>query len=214
MTVEGLPGRDRSSEWTIERLRRMTVQEIRQLQDNAVRLNELGVAALCSEALKLRPRAPLAPRGRSSPRTRARRLIARMNAFEARGVYPQDPRTAWGGVRKADGAVVLALWADAVLCADGTCSYLLWAPNIAGARPWSDKPAGQERLQHCKRALQLGRAEGLLVYGEALQGHLPEDKAHAVHGVDAEIVLTFQVQLRGEEYWAVWGKKAASSFER
>jgi hypothetical protein len=36
---------------------------------------------------------------------------------------------------------------------------------------------------------------------------LPEDKARSVHGVDPETVLRFKVEKRGEEYWAVWGKK-------
>jgi hypothetical protein len=39
---------------------------------------------------------------------------------------------------------------------------------------------------------------------------LPEEKAHAVHGVDAEVVITFQVEQLGSEYWAVWGKKSPS----
>jgi hypothetical protein len=55
--------------------------------------------------------------------------------------------------------------------------------------------------------LERDRNEGLLVYGEALDGHLPEDKARSVHGVDPETVLRFKVEKRGEEYWAVWGKK-------
>jgi hypothetical protein len=201
------------SEWTAERLGRMTAEEIRRLRDNAERLNETVVAALCTEALKSSPRTPIRARAKTSPRTRARHLVARAKGFEARGVYLEDPHKGWGGVRKRDGAVVLALWADAVLSTDGTCGYLLWAPNLAGARPWSDKPAGRERLEQCKRALELGgAAEGLLVYGEALEGYLPEDKAHAVHGVDAELVLALEVQRRGEEYWAVWGRKSERSF--
>lgn len=189
----------------------MTVEEIRQLRDNAERLNKPEVTALCSDALAARPRPSARTRFAGSPRTRARHLIARAKAFEARGVYLQDARTGWGGVRKSDGAVVLALWADAIVSADGTCAYLLWAPNVAGARPWSDKPAGRERLDHCRRALQLGAAEGLLVYGEALEGFVPEDRAHAVHGADPEVVLALEVQARGEEFWAVWGRKKAQS---
>jgi hypothetical protein len=152
---------------------------------------------------------------KSRPRTRAGRLIARVKAFETRGVFLQDARTSWSGVRKADGKVVMALWADAVESAGGTCRYLLWAPNVDGSRPWSDKPAGRERLEHCKRALDLGGAEGLLVYGQGLTTHLPEDKAYAIHGVDAETVLTFEVEQVGAEFWAKWGKKpAASGIER
>jgi hypothetical protein len=114
-------------------------------------------------------------------------------------------------VRKADGKVVMALWADAVESAEGACRYLLWAPNADGSRPWSDTPAGKERLEHCKRALELGSAEGLLVHGEGLAGHLPEEKAYAIHGVDAETVLVFEVERIGAEFWAAWGKKAAAS---
>jgi hypothetical protein len=105
----------------------------------------------------------------------------------------------------------MALWADAIESVDGTCRYLLWAANAAGTRPWSDTPPGRERLEHCKRAIELGRAEGLLVYGQRMEGRLPEDKAAAIHGVDAETVLSFEVEARGEEYWAVWGRKSAGS---
>ena len=105
----------------------------------------------------------------------------------------------------------MALWAEAIESGDGACSYLLWAPNVDGGRPWSDKPPGRERLEHCKRALELGRAEGLLVYGQRFDGHLPEDKAYSVHGVDFETVLMFKVEKRGPEFWAVWGRKAAGA---
>jgi len=197
--------------WTLERIAQFSMQEIKQLRENAERLNEAAVAALCSEALSLatpaaRPHA--APR--SSPRTKPRRLIARTRAFEARGVWLQDPRTSWGGLRKSDGAVVMALWADSIESRDGGCSYLLWAPNIDGSRPWSDQPAGRERRDHCRRAMEQGRAEGLLVYGQRLVGHIPEHKAHAVHGVDPETVVVFQVEMRGEELWAKWGRKCAA----
>lgn len=200
-----------TAEWTMERLGRMTVNEIKQLRDNAVRLDQSAVADLCSEALKARPRAPIQARAQSALRTRARHLVSRGKAFEGRGVYLENPRGDWSGVRRADGMVVFALWADAVESSDGTCRHLLWAPNVDGARPWSEKPAGRARLEHCKRALESGRAEGLLVYGEALQGYAPEDKAHTIYGVDAELVLVLAVQQRGNEYCAVWGKRATSS---
>jgi hypothetical protein len=112
-------------------------------------------------------------------------------------------------VRKSDGAVVISLWADAVGSSEGACSYLLWAPNVAGSRPWSDQPGGKERLEHCKLVLNGGRAEGVLVYGERLEGYLPEDRARSVHGVDPEVVLQLEIERRGEEYWAVWGRKKA-----
>jgi hypothetical protein len=186
----------------------LSVQDIKQLRENAERLNEPGIVALCSEALKSAPAGARSRLGaKPGTRTKARRLIARTRAFEARGVWLQDPRTSWSGLRKSDGGVVMALWADAIESADGGCSYLLWAPNVDGSRPWSDQPAGKERLEHCKQAMQNGRAEGLLVYGQRLAEHIPEEKAHAVHGVDPETVLVFEVEMRGDEYWAKWGKK-------
>ena len=54
-------------------------------------------------------------------------------------------------------------------------------------------------------------AEGLLVHGEPLEGRLPEDRARTVLGIDAETVIQFQVERRGDEYWACWGRKAVKS---
>lgn len=201
----------RAHDWTLERIAQLGVQEIKQLRENAARLNESAVVALCDEALSVaKPRARSRVGSKALPRTKARRLVARSRAFEARGVWLQDPRASWGGLRKSDGAVVMALWADSIESAHGGCSYLLWAPNVDGSRPWSDQPAGRERLEHCRRAMERGRAEGLLVYGERLAGHIPEDKAYAVHGVDPETVVAFQVEMRGAEFWAIWGGKPAS----
>jgi hypothetical protein len=211
MTEHDAFKRGNAGDWTLARIGELSVQEIKQLRDNAERLNEPSVVELCRAALvdarSSRGRALRKP----GPRTKARRLIARIKAFEARGVYLQDARTSWSGVRKQDGKVVMALWADAVETGDGTCRYLLWAPNIDGSRPWSDKPAGRERLAHCKLALELGSAEGLLVYGQGLAAYAPEDKAYAIHGVDAETVLILEVEQVGTEFWAKWGKKAAAS---
>jgi len=47
------------------------------------------------------------------------------------------------------------------------------------------------------------------VHGEAMQGRLPEDRAHSVQGIDPGTVVRFQIERRGEEYWAAWGKAAA-----
>ena len=209
MSAQNVFKRGRAATWTLERIGELSVRDIKQLRENAERLDEPSLAALCSQALKdAHPRSEARVRGRALPRTRAGRLIPRTRAFEARGVWLQDPRTSWGGVRKSDGMVVMALWADAIESADGGCSYLLWAPNVGGSRPWSDQAGGKERLDHCKRAVEQGNAEGLLVYGERLDGHIPEHKAYAVHGVDRDIVLVFQVEARGAEFWAKWGKKA------
>ncbi|MGQ0656277.1 MAG: hypothetical protein ACT4P4_29145 [Betaproteobacteria bacterium] len=202
--------RGRAADWTLERVAQMSVKDIKQLRENAERLNEPELAAVCNAALKGMVSSRKQAR-RTGVVTRARHLVARIKAFEARGVYLRDPRTSWGGERKSDGAVVLALWADAVQLADGGCRYLLWAPNVDGSRPWSDKPAGKERLDHCRRAIERGRAEGLLVYGVVAEGWLPEDKADAIHGVDADTVLAFEVQAEGDEYWATWGRKTQAA---
>lgn len=198
----------RAPDWTRERIDQLSKQEIEHLRDNAERLGVSAVAALCDEALKARPWVAAKRRGAAGAPTQARHLISRRKAFEARGVYLQDTRGSWSGVRKSDGAVVMTLWAGAVQSGDGGCSHLLWAPNVDGSRPWSDMAAGKERLEHCRLALERGGAEGLLVYGEGLDGHLPEDKARSVRGVDPETVVHFRVEQRGDEYWAVWGKKA------
>lgn len=200
----------RTVDWTKERIGQLSKQEIEQLRTNAAALGEDSVVALCSEVLgeprKTRGRAA---KGAAASVVKRRRLVSRRKAFEARGVMLNDVRTSWSGVRKSDGAVVISLWADAVGSAEGACSYLLWAPNVAGSRPWSDQPGGKERLEHCKLVLNGGRAEGVLVYGERLEGYLPEDRARSVHGVDPEVVLQLEVERRGEEYWAVWGRKKA-----
>jgi hypothetical protein len=198
-----------AADWTKERIAQLRKQEIQQLQSNAALLGETGVAELCGEVLKEQPRATRRSAGaNTAPPSKKRRLISRGKAFEARGVMLQDPRTSWGGVRKSDGAVVVSLWADAVESSGGGCSYLLWAPNREGSRPWSDSAAGRERLEHCRLAVKgSGAAEGMLVFGERLDGHLPEEKARSVHGIDPETVLQITIEQRGEEYWGIWGKK-------
>jgi len=200
--------KSRSSEWTRERLADLSKQELTNLHANAVRLGESDLAALCDEVLKDRPRRGPTSSG-AVQRTKGRnKLLPRSRAFGARGVWLQDARTSWSGIRKADGAVVMALWQAAVQTADGACACLLWAPNIDGSRPWSDTVGGRERLEHCKAAMERGGAEGLLVHGDALEGRLPEDRARSVLGIDAETVIQFRVELRGGEYWASWGKKS------
>ena len=199
--------RGRAEEWTRERIEQLETAEIKQLRGNAERLGEAALASLCEDVLGTRPRSGV-KKIHGAPKAKATsKLIARSKAFEARGVRLSDTRSSWGGVRKADGAIVMALWAELIESAAGTCSYLLWAPNVDGARPWSDKPAGKERAEHCARAMELGGAEGLLVHGQRLDTHLPEDKAHSIHGVDAETVIAFAVEKRGREFWAVWGSR-------
>lgn len=199
----------RSSPWTQERVDRLSKQEIESLRANAASRGAAQVVALCDQALLGAPKSGNGKRSAPTANARARRLVSRINAFSARGVHLRDARTDWGGVRKSDRMVVMSLWADAVCYRDGGCGYLLWAPNVRGSRPWSDTAPGRERLKHCQLGLQRDGAEGLLVYGEALDGYLPEDRALSVHGVDPETVLRFKVEKHGEEYWAVWGRRLA-----
>ncbi len=190
--------------WTKERIAKLSAQDVKQLRANAERLHEAELVALCAQALKSARASHSVPGPRTSP-GHARKLIARTRAFQARGVWLDDPKS-WGGVRKSDGTIVMALWTDHIVSSRGECSYLLWRPNIDGGRPWSDTPAGKERLMHCRQAMEAGRAEGLLVYGQSLHDCLPQERAHTVYGVDPDTVLAFKVVLRGEDYWAVWGK--------
>lgn len=194
--------------WTAERIAELSAQDIKQLRANAERLHEAELVALCAQALKSAHASHAGP-GPKTPRSHARKLIARTRAFQARGVWLDDPKS-WGGVRKSDGTIVMALWADHIVSSQGECSYLLWRPNTGGGRPWSDTAAGKERLMHCRQAVDAGGAEGLLVYGQSLHDCLPQERAHTVYGVDPDTVLAFNVELRGEDYWAVWGKTAAA----
>jgi hypothetical protein len=193
--------------WTRERLDQLGREELINLQANAARLGEDELAALCEQLLKARP--PHEPAGSAAAQRMKgqHRLLPRSRAFQARGVWLHDARTSWSGIRKADGMVVIALWQAAVQTAGGGCACLLWSPNTGGARPWSDSPAGRERLEHCKRAMERGAAEGLLVHGEPLEGRLPEDRARSVFGIDAGMVVHLTVEARGPAYWGAWGKK-------
>ena len=198
-----------SRRWNSESIGSLSVEDLRQLRDNAVRLGAGEVAGLCDSALAAH--GPSAASGASSPRRENSRLVPRRSAFRMRGVQLNAGMSSWGAVRQSDGVVILSLWADDVRSERGGCSCLLWAPNKAGSRPWSDTPAGKERLEHCKLALQKGEAEGFLVHGVRLEGMLPEERAHRVDGADPEVVIRFQVVQRGAEYWALWGSAAAAA---
>lgn len=201
--------RPHGERWTPERIARLERRELAQLRVNAAGLGNAHVVALCDEALL---NAAKDSAGAMARRLKASgvRLVSRRNAFEARGVTLQE-LSSWGGVRCSDGTVVLSIWKDAIQSDAGLCSYLLWAPNQQGSRPWSDKPAGKERLEHCRQACERGSAEALLVYGEPVEGRIPEDKAKTISGVDAAIVLRVGVVLRDKEYWAVWGRSAGAA---
>jgi hypothetical protein len=197
----------RSTSWTLERITALSAPEVRQLRDNAERLQEPEIAALCEQALSAQRRAKHGSRSAPPPRHRTeRRLVSRSSAFGMRGVNLANRFWSRSGLT-AKGEVVFALWADDVQHArHNGSSCLLWAPNVGGARPWSDSPGGLERLEHCRRALGNGAATGLLVYGTRSEGVLPEQKAARVDGADPNEALALRVEKRGQEYWAVWGE--------
>jgi len=195
--------RGRAALWTREKIEPMTTLEIRQLLANAERLGEPGIAALCDEVLGERPRGRAVER--KPTRKRAMSGLATRNAaLGARGVVPKNRNWSRSGVREGDGAVVLTLWAEDVQRSNHHAECLLWAPNVDGARPWSDTRAGQERLAHCRLALARSDTEGLLAYGVRIEGTLPEEKVLHLDGLDVESVVTLRVEQRGEEFWAVW----------
>ena len=198
----------RTRDWTRERIERLDTADVQQLRENAEKLGATEVVALCDIALNARPRASAGGGRAARVPKRARNLISRHKAFQARGVFLPEGESAWSGVRSADGTVVMSLWAPAIVSSEGGCSQLLWSPGDAGAKGWSHSPAGLERLRHCKLALERGGGEGILVYGTHFDGEAAEHNARSVYGADPECVIQFKVEQRGAEYWAVWGAKA------
>ena len=182
--------RGRISQWSKERIDKLSTIELRALLANAERLKETEVAALCNEILTARPRGH-APARRDKRGQPNHGLVTRSKAFEMHGVSPRNRTWSRGGVR-TDGAVVLTLRVDEVQAAGSGKACLLWGPNVGGSRPWSDSPGGQERLEHCRMAFERGAAEGLLIYGAKTDR------------VDAQTVLKLQVEKRDDEYWATW----------
>ena len=196
--------RSRTNQWTIERIARLAQREVMQLRSNAHTLGEAEVVVLCDKVLLLERPIVLAEKAGRRLKEKNPRLVTRRIAFETRGVT-LPAHSSWGGVRRSDGTVVMSIWKHDIQSENGLYRYLLWAPNENGSRPWSDRPAGRERLEHCRQACERGSAEALLVYGEPLAGHIPEDRAATVSGIDPSVVLHVEVVLRGREYWAIWG---------
>ncbi len=61
----------RSTEWSLERIAKLTAAEVRQLAANAERLGEDAIAALCAKALKEKlyaPSAAAAPARKPAPK--------------------------------------------------------------------------------------------------------------------------------------------------
>ena len=202
--------RGRAALWTRDRIEALATPELRLLHDNAVRLNEAALAILCDEVLGSRPRGRAVERKPSRKRARLG-LVSRLSALGTRGVVPANRFWSRGGVRSSDGTVVLVLWAEDARVDGARTEFLLWAPNVDGTRAWSDSAGGRERLEHCRKALASGAAEGLLGYGVRLEGTLPEEKVLHFDGADPENVLSMAIERRGEEYWGVWHRAAATS---
>jgi hypothetical protein len=124
------------------------------------------------------------------------RRISRLQAFTDQGVTLTYPSRSWSGVRRLDGAIVIAVReGDVQVSADGF-RCLLWSPVIEGATQWVDRPIKQERLGHCRRAITCGGADGLMV-------------ANAAADVERDFVLPLRVEKLGAEYWAFWGSLAS-----
>src|ERR1043166_6759806 len=119
----------RSQEWTRERVERLSKQDIEQLRANADRLGETGVVTVCDEALQARPTSA-GGRG-AARRAGSKHLISRAKAFQARGIYLPEAANSWSGVRKADGMVVMSLWASSVVSGPKGCSCVIWRPRRA-----------------------------------------------------------------------------------
>lgn len=182
--------RGRIAAWSKEQLEKLTTPDLRALLDNAERLHEGEIATLCSEILDSRPHGHAPSRRRRAPGT-PRGLVSRNKAFQMHGVQLRSRIWSCGGVR-ADGGVLLALSAEQVSDAPDGKRCLLWSPNVADSRPWSDSRGGQERLEHCRLALERGDAQALLLYGKGTEA------------VDAATVLKLSVEKRDDEYWATW----------
>ena len=191
--------RGRVATWSREQIDRFSTPEVRALLANAERLKETEVAGLCNEILDSRPRGH-PPAQRSARTSPGLRLVSRAKAFEARGVRPASRLWSRGAIR-ADDMVVLMLRSETAEKAGGAQRYLLWAPNVGASHPWSDTAGGQERLQHCRIALERGAAEGLLTYGKRAAGAAQGDTGATRELIDAETVLALRVEKRGEEYW-------------
>jgi len=191
--------RGRIAQWSRERIAALSTIELRALFDNAQRLHEPEVAAACNEILRSRPRG-LASRPR---------LVTWRRACQLNGVSLRSGKWSRGGIRP-DGAVLMGIAEEDVRRDKDGERYLLWAPNGDLSRPWSDTPGGQERLQHCRIALERGAAEGLLTYSKrAAAGAEPGDEGPALRA--SSKLLSLRVEKLGEEYWARPSASAAEA---
>ncbi|HET7597447.1 MAG TPA: hypothetical protein VFK15_10985 [Burkholderiales bacterium] len=131
-----------------------------------------------------------------------RRRISRIQAFADEGVSLAYPLRSWSGVRDNGGTVVIALREGDVQSCAGGFRCLLWARVIEGATEWVDRPIKKERLGHCRLAVALGGANGLVLHGPAAE-------------VERGSAFSLRVALRGSEYWGYWSSAdAATGYRR
>lgn len=126
--------------------------------------------------------------------------LARTQAFDAQRVTLRDPQRSWSGVREEDGVVVFALPAADVRLADSGACCLLWEPGMHGRREAQGPTESEERLEHCRRALRDGVAEGFVIYAGQARTALE--------------LLSLRVVRIGSEYWARWGSVARAELPR
>ena len=196
------------SPWSIDRIKKLSAAEVRQLRNNAQSRGGEDVVSMCDEVLRTSRKASAASRAGKKPSRSGPQLVSRSKAFKMRGVRLRNPRWSWGGVRESDGLVVFTVWARDIGTSGDDCRYCLWAPNTDGLHPWSDTTGGKERLEQCRLALSQDHAEGILIYGAQRGTDLPLEEASKVTGADLNTVLRFSVRQEGLEYWAIWNGKA------
>lgn len=193
-----------ATQWTRQRIEALSPAEIRSLGKSARERGALDVASLCDEILqaKFKAAVPRAPR----PKREASKQVGKVEAFAMRGVTLKNTRWSWGGIRPSDGMVVFTVWKNEIGETASGFEYLLWGPDRDGSRPWSDTLGGREQREHCKIALAAGEGEGVLIFGERRGTELPPDQASRVSGADPNTVIRFKVEMRGDDYWAVWDR--------
>src|SRR5689334_18986324 len=125
-------------DWTIERITGLSSPEVRQLRANAERLQNPEIAARCAEVLKDRPDHDIAV-PKSAAQKKGIRFVSRNSAFGLRGATLASRFWSRSAVTRT-GEIMFALWADDTRYDKKGASLLLWAPNVDGSRPWSDKP--------------------------------------------------------------------------
>ena len=200
-------------EWTKEKIERLPPGEIRTLAKNARERGADAVADLCDEVFRTKVKAASSRATAARPAKEPRRLVSRKKAMEMRGVTLRNPRWSWGAVRASDGMAVLTIWYDEIEETANGFETLLWGPNVDGTRPWADKTGGREREEHCRVAAAMGQGEGVVIFGERRGRDLPLDQASKVTGADPHRVIRFRVEMRGDDYWAVWDRSSVLGME-